>query len=89
LRGTGVSVTTVCPGATKTGFQKTAGVDESSPYLRSGIMSSADVARQGYRAMKAGTPVVVTGIPNLVSAAMGRHMPHAFVLPLAARILGK
>lgn len=89
LRGTGVTVTTVCPGATKTGFQKAANIDESSPFLKSGMMTSAEVARQGYRAMKSGLPVVVTGVPNLLSAAMGRHMPHALVLPLAARLLAK
>jgi short-subunit dehydrogenase len=89
LRGTGVTVTTVCPGATKTGFQNTAGIDEGSPFLQGGMMSSAEVARQGYRAMKAGLPVTVTGVPNLIGAVMGRHMPHALVLPMAARLLAK
>jgi len=89
LRGTGVTVTTVCPGATKTGFQKVAGLDENSPMIRSGMMSSAEVARQGYRAMKLGLPVTVTGIPNLIGAAMGRYMPHSFVLPIASKFLAK
>jgi short-subunit dehydrogenase len=89
LRGSGVTVTTVCPGATKTGFQKVASIDDGSPLNRAGMMSSAEVARQGYRALKAGLPVTVTGVPNLLSATMGRHMPHALVLPIAARMLAK
>jgi short-subunit dehydrogenase len=89
VRGTGVTVTTVCPGATKTGFQKVAGIDAEAPLLRAGMMTSAEVAREGYRGMKAGLPVVVTGIPNLVSATVARHMPHSLLLPLASRILAK
>jgi short-subunit dehydrogenase len=89
LRGTGVTATTVCPGATKTGFQKAAGIDETTPLFKSGVMSSASVAKQGYAALKAGTPVVVTGLPNLIGAAMGRYMPHAVVLPVAAKLLAK
>ena len=33
-RGTGVTVTTVCPGATKTGFQAAADIDASAPLLK-------------------------------------------------------
>ena len=90
VRGTGVTVTTVCPGATKTNFQKNASIDEAASLLmKTGMMTSAAVARQGYRAMKSGTSVVVTGIPNLVSAMVARHLPHAVVVPMAAKILGK
>ena len=35
--------------------------------------------------MKHGTVVEVTGIPNLVSAVFARHLPHALVVPLAAK----
>jgi uncharacterized protein len=87
LRGTGVTVTTVCPGATKTGFQKAASIDQDSPFLKAGMMGSAEVARQGYRALKAGLPVAVTGVSNLMSATVARHMPHALLLPIAARLL--
>jgi short-subunit dehydrogenase len=88
-RGTGVTVTTVCPGATKTNFQAVADIDDSALLLKSGVMTSAQVARQGYRAMKNGTAVTVTGIPNLVGAIMGRHLPHAVVVPLAGKLLAK
>ena len=89
LRGTGVTATTVCPGATATGFQLASGLNLDTPLVKSGMMTSAEVARQGYAAMKLGTPVIVTGIPNLVSATMGRHLPHFLSLPIAARLLGK
>ena len=88
-RGTGVTVTTVCPGTTTTNFQKTASIATSSNLLRAGAMPAADVARQGYRAMKAGKPVIVTGVANAISAFGGRYLPHAVVVPMAARLLAK
>jgi short-subunit dehydrogenase len=89
LRGTGVSVTTVCPGVTRTGFQKTAGFEAGSPVLRGGMMTAQEVAHQGYEALKAGLPVIVTGLPNRVMALGGRYLPRALVLSLAGRTLAK
>ena len=88
-RGTGVSVTTVCPGSTKTNFQKAASIAESSNMMRGTTMSAAEVARQGYRALKAGKSVIITGMPNAISAFGGRYLPHGIVVPMAARLLAK
>jgi short-subunit dehydrogenase len=89
LRGSGVSVTTVCPGATETNFQKAASIDASSAIMKGGMMSSAAVAKEGYAAMKRGRRVIVTGLLNAISAASGRYLPHDIVLPVAARLLAK
>jgi short-subunit dehydrogenase len=89
LRGTGVSVTTVCPGATETNFQKAASIDANSTLMKSPMMSSATVAKDGYWAMKRGRRVIVTGIPNLIGAVMGRILPRDVVLPIAAKLLAK
>ena len=84
LRATGVSVTTLCPGATATNFFKTAGANEIS--LRPG-MSAAEVARIGYRACKAGRRVVVTGLLNRVLAVAGRLAPHSITLPATSALM--
>jgi len=89
LRGTGVTVTTVCPGVTKTGFQKAAGVEAGSPILRGGMMTAQEVAQQGYKALKAGLPVIVTGLPNRIMTFGGRYLPHTLLLPLAGKMLAK
>jgi uncharacterized protein len=86
LRGTGVTVTTLCPGATATNFFRIAGANDIA--LRP-AMSAAEVARIGYRAMKSGRRVVVTGILNRILAAAGRHAPHAITLPATSALMSR
>jgi uncharacterized protein len=90
LRGTGVTLTTLCPGATHTGFAAESGA-ESLPLFASKLvpkMSSASVARAGYEAMMRGKPVLVTGIVNKVVAFSGRVFPRAVVFPVSHLLLG-
>jgi short-subunit dehydrogenase len=86
LRATGVTVTTLCPGATATNFFKTAGANEIA--LRP-AMTSAEVARIGYRACKAGRRVVVTGTLNRILAVAGRLAPHAITLPATSALMSR
>ena len=83
LRGTGVSVTVLCPGATATNFFTTAGNDNSimARHLRR-MMPAEDVARLGYRGLAAGRRVVITGAMNRLVALAGRFMPHRITLPV-------
>jgi uncharacterized protein len=83
LRGTGVTVTTLCPGATATRFFDVAGAHNTrmARYVRR-MMSAADVARLGYAGLAAGRPVVVTGAMNRLVALAVRYLPHAVTLRL-------
>jgi uncharacterized protein len=88
LRRSGVTVTTLCPGATETEFAHVAHLDGAA--LFDGpvpIMSAADVARQGYRAMKAGRPVLVTGFLNRLVALSTRFTPTALLLPIHSELV--
>jgi len=89
LRQTGVSVTVLCPGATETGFSKVANT-ENIALFKSGMtrrMSSADVARQGYRALKTGRRMLVTGWMNRVMAFSTRLTPRSLVTSLAGAMM--
>jgi short-subunit dehydrogenase len=81
LRGTGVSVTVLCPGATATKFFTVAGNDNSimARHLRR-MMRAEDVARLGYRGLARGRRVVITGAMNRLVALAGRYAPHRITL---------
>lgn len=70
LRGAGVMVTCVCPGATQTGFAETAGVAKSR--LFRSTMSSAAVAESAYAALMKGAGLKVTGFSNWLLAGSVR-----------------
>ncbi|HEX5453624.1 MAG TPA: SDR family oxidoreductase [Stellaceae bacterium] len=88
LRGTGVTVTTLCPGSTATNFFVTAGA-ENSPMARHlrHMMSAEKVAQLGCRAMLAGRRLVIAGTANRLVALASRHAPHPLTLPVTERMM--
>jgi short-subunit dehydrogenase len=88
LRGTGVVVTTLCPGATSTNFFTAADMGKT-PLLESRltVMSPQEVARIGYRGFKAGRRVVITGFLNRVMAMSGRLSPRLMSLPIVNSLM--
>jgi len=81
----GVSVTTVCPGATITEFQKRAGI-ESSPLFQNNAMTSMQVARIGYAAFMRGRRTVVTGFTNRVLALGSQLSPRRLATAIAYKL---
>jgi hypothetical protein len=86
LRGTGVTVTTLCPGATATNFFKAAGANEIALQPS---MTAGEVARLGYRALRAGRRVVITGMLNRILALGGRYAPHSLTLPATDALMSR
>jgi uncharacterized protein len=87
LRGTGVSVTTLCPGPTESGFQKRASIEESRLVSGKKIMDAARVARAGYRALMAGKTVVIPGLRNKILAEAVRFSPRKMVTQVSRNML--
>ena len=74
LKGTGVTVTALCPGITKTDMYDRAHDEHETVQSLPGIFLSdvGDVAREGYAACIAGRAVVVPGLPNqLLAGSVG------------------
>jgi short-subunit dehydrogenase len=88
LRGTGVTVTTLCPGATATDFFDVAGATPRFMARRRGHMAAVDrVARIGYAALAAGRPVAIVGATNRLSSLAARYAPHWLTLPVTRRLM--
>lgn len=84
LRGTGVTVTTLCPGTVKTAFQARAGQNE-----RGSTLSAYDVARQGWAGFKAKRRVVIPGFFNQMTAYGLRITPRRLSLPFIKQIMSR
>lgn len=86
--GTGVTVTTLCPGPTKTEFQVRADLTETR--LFNGVVMSAEaVARAGYRGMRHGKLMVVPGLLNKTLAFGVRLAPRPVLLRVARWLQGQ
>ena len=75
LRGTGVTVTCLCPGPVKTNFQKRAYLEGTAMVNSPLLVDVREVARIGYEGMKQGKRVVIPGWKNRVGVEMLRISP--------------
>lgn len=87
LQGSGVSVTALCPGATRTGFFAAGGMEGGTLIQRLPMPTAAEVAAAGWAAMKRGKRVAVPGVQNKVFAFMPRLAPRALVAWMAGLFL--
>jgi uncharacterized protein len=84
LRGTGVTMTTLCPGTVKTAFQARAGQNE-----RGSTLSAYDVASQGWAGFRAKRRVVIPGFFNQMTAYGLRITPRRLSLPFIKQIMSR
>ncbi|HWH59955.1 MAG TPA: SDR family oxidoreductase [Terriglobales bacterium] len=87
LQGTGVSVTCLCPGLTDTEFQTRAGTERTTLFRRTRPMDAATVARDGYRALMKGKPLVISGIRNRLLMESLRVSPRRVVTAVSRKFL--
>lgn len=89
LKGTGVSVTALCPGPTRTNYQKVSGISGSRLFQGSLPMQATEVARIGYAGLMAGKPVVIAGLTNKLLALLVRLGPRNLVTKISRWTLKK
>lgn len=80
LKGRGVSVSVLCPGPTRTNFQKIAHMHKLS---KSDSMSAKAVAEIGYKGLMRGKRVIVTGTGNKMVTTLPKLIPRGIVRRLA------
>ncbi|WP_310393070.1 SDR family oxidoreductase [Hymenobacter sp.] len=78
LKDSGVTVTTLCPGATDTDFFERAGA-ESTNAAHGPLADPKDVAKDGYEALMNGEMRVISGITNKVQAMLSNITPDNLV----------
>ncbi len=75
LKGTGVTVTCLCPGPTATNFQSTAKLDSTKVSKMSAMETAAQVAATGYEATMAGKSLAISGTTNKLLQFSTRLLP--------------
>jgi hypothetical protein len=82
LKGSGIKVSALCPGPTRTEFGQVAGIGGSGRFDRLSA-DAASVVSAGLKGLDANKAVVVPGLMNKVTAGSGRMVPR----PLMRRIV--
>lgn len=85
-QGTGVTITCLCPGPTKTGFQERAKMEESKLVKGKEIMDSLTVARAGYEGLHEGRAVVIPGFMNKMLVQSVRFLPRRTVTNIVRKV---
>jgi uncharacterized protein len=86
MRGTGVSVSCLCPGATITEFQIHSGMDKTDVFKAGLTMDATTVARMGIEGLERNQSVVICGLPNKIAVASSRLVPRKLAASLVRRL---
>ncbi|MGF1566305.1 MAG: SDR family NAD(P)-dependent oxidoreductase [Flavobacteriales bacterium] len=89
LKGTGVTVTALCPGPTSSGFQEAAALGEVEFFNDRHLPTSKEVAKYGLEALRAKKVIAVHGVSNKVMTLLPRLLPRSVVRNLVYRIQKK
>ena len=86
LKKTGVTVTALCPGPTKSGFQHEVG-SESSTLAKLNLLSSSEyVAKYGYNALLDGKRVAIPGFINTSIVNTAKFFPRRTTVQVVKRM---
>ena len=89
LRGTNVTVTALCPGATATNFFNEADMHSVRLLKLAPPAKAADVAALGWAKAKSGKRIVTPGVMNVIMTFSTRLLPASWVTRITALVMGK
>lgn len=88
LKGSGVTVTALCPGGVRTEFSAVAGALDTEQRMPGAFMiAPEECARAGLESLEEGRRVVMPRIAVRTLAWFGAHAPRAVWLPLCRRMM--
>ena len=79
MRGSGITVSVVCPGETPTNFQKRAGIGRINLTRKVFMTDSAYVAREAYEGLMGNRAVIIPGMKNKLLMFSRRLLPRITV----------
>ncbi len=88
VRRDGVTVSLLCPGLTKTGFQARAKMQFGTDANGFAVQSSMQVAEAAYAGLVSKRRVIVPGLINSIFTKFVPYLPYALVLPVVTRFQG-
>ncbi|TAL65092.1 MAG: SDR family oxidoreductase [Bacteroidetes bacterium] len=89
VREHGITITALCPGATQSGFQAAASMQDSKLFEGNNFPASREVAEYGYKAMIKGKAVAIHGLKNTILANAVRFAPRSLVVKITRKIQAK
>ncbi len=82
-----ITVTTLCPGVSRTNFFDRAQMKRSSLILRTYLMNPKDVASAGYRGLHRGAGLVTPGLRNQVVSKSYRWLPRQAIAKITRELV--
>ena len=89
LKGTGVTVTVLCPGQTKTSFQEVVSEGNKTNKISFNIATASKVAEYGYKAMMRGKTLAIPGVTNKILSFLPRILPRKIATAVVRKIQEK
>ena len=88
LSGTGVTVTTLCPGPTGTEFAKRAGIENTRMFHEkfAQTMDGKTVAMAGFKGMMRGKRIVIPGLMNRLGSIIVKFIPIGVITKITKRL---
>ncbi len=87
-KGSGVTVTALCPGPTATGFEKAAHMEASNMFHLFHPAGAKDVALAGYKAMMKGQVLCYYGLSSKLINLGVRLVPRSVARKMAKKVNG-
>ncbi|OGH64130.1 MAG: hypothetical protein A2821_02490 [Candidatus Magasanikbacteria bacterium RIFCSPHIGHO2_01_FULL_41_23] len=86
-RHTGVTVSALCPGPTKTSFQNRAGADKTEIFKNNGVMNARSVAEIAYAGLMKNKRIIIPSWRHKIIIQLLRVCPRALTTKIMRNIL--